>query len=409
MLADPSGAIAPGITDAMFARLAADCGYPVIHLSGNAIHKSFCSETDNRSEKTMRGRARSCSSVFLSILGLIFLASNGEAATAEEALANINRLPPAERQANLVREAKKEGTVVWYAAMNREDLRQFTSGFEAEYPFLKVEVLTSGPQSLLNRILTEYRAGKYNYDILNIRSSALYMLKKASAAMRYDTPNRRALRAGFYDKEGYLNGLWASLLVYLFNTHQVSRAQAPKAVEDLLQPKWKGKLGMDKDADDWLAAVMDFYGDDKGKQLARALGAQNLQIRTGRSLVSQLVAAGEFPVQIDAHHHEAVTLRKAGAPIDYVFPEPFIPVKAVSALVLSSRPPHPHSAALLVDFMLSKKGQGIAYRQGRWPAYKELASGGPDDVGNRKTLIPDGDKWGSRYEELVQLTALLGR
>src|SRR5438093_5299018 len=252
----------------------------------------------------MRGCARSCSSVCLSILGLSFLASNGEAATAEETLANLNHLPPAERQANLVREAKKEGTVVWYAAMNREDLRQFTSGFEAEYPFLKVEVLTSGPQSLLNRILTEYRAGKYNYDILNIRSSALYMLKKASAAMRYDTPNRRALRAGFYDKEGYLNGLWASLLVYLFNTHQVSRAQAPKAVEDLLQPKWKGKLGMDKDADDWLAAVMDFYGDDKGKQ---------------------------------------------------------------------------------------------------------LASGGPDDVGNRKTLIPDGDKWGSRYEELVQLTALLGR
>jgi iron(III) transport system substrate-binding protein len=355
----------------------------------------------------MPGRARSCSPVF--ILGLIFVASNGAAATAEEALANLNRLPPAERQANLVREAKKEGTAVWYAAMNREDLRQFTSGFEAQYPFLKVEVLTSGPQSLLNRILAEYRAGKYNYDILNIRSSALYTLKKASAVMRYDTPNRRALRAGFYDKEGYLNGLWASLLVYLFNTHQVSRAQAPKAIEDLLQRNWKGKLGMDKDADDWLAAVMDFYGDDKGKQLARALGAQSLQIRNGRSLVSQLVAAGEFPVQIDAHHHEAVTLRKAGAPVDYVFPEPFIPVKAVSALVLSSRPPHPYSAALLVDFMLSKKGQEIAYRQGRWPAYKELASGGPDDVGNRKTLIPDGDKWGSRYEELVQLTALLGR
>src|SRR5437867_8100586 len=159
------------------------------------------------------------------------------AATAEETLAKINRLPPAERQAALIKEAKNEKTVVWYAAMNREDLRQFTSGFEAEYPFLKVEVLTSGPQSLLNRILTEHRAGKYNYDTLNIRSSALYTLKKASAAMRYDTPNRRALRAGFYDKEGYLNGLWASLLVYLFNTHQVSRAQAPKAVEDLLRPK----------------------------------------------------------------------------------------------------------------------------------------------------------------------------
>ncbi|HTN72412.1 MAG TPA: extracellular solute-binding protein [Methylomirabilota bacterium] len=348
-------------------------------------------------------------SAVLVIAGFILRGTNVAAITTEESLANINRLPPAERQATLVREAKKEGSVVWYAAMNREDLRQFTSAFEAEYPFLKVELLTSGPQSLLNRILTEYRAGKYTYDVLNVRSSALYTLKKANAVMRYDTPNRKALRTGFYDKDGYFNGLWASLLVYLFNTPQVSRAQAPKSIEDLLQPKWKGKLGMDKDADDWLAAVMDFYGDDKGKQIARALGAQNLQIRNGRSLVSQLVAAGEFPVQIDAHHHEAVALRKAGAPIDYVFPEPFIPVKAVSAFVLSSRPQHPYGAALLVDFMLSKKGQEIAYRQNRWPAYKELATGGPDDVGNRKTLVPDGDKWGSRYEELVQLSALLGR
>jgi iron(III) transport system substrate-binding protein len=360
-------------------------------------------------ERTMQNRFHRCFLALLLLTGFIWSASDSRAATAEGSLANINRLPPAERQATLVREARKEGSVVWYAAMNREDLRQFIGGFEAEYPFLKVEVLTSGPQSLLNRILTEYRSGKYTYDTLNVRSSALYTLKKANAVMRYDTPNRKALRAGFYDKEGYMNGLWASLLVYLFNTQQVSRTQAPKSIDDLLQPKWKGKLGMDRDADDWLAAVMDFYGDDKGKQIARALGAQSLQIRNGRSLISQLVAAGEFPVQIDAHHHEAVALRKAGAPIDYVFPEPFIPVKAVSAFVLSSRPPHPHAAALLVDFMLSKKGQEIAQRQNRWPAYKELATGGPDDVGNRKTLVPDGDKWGSRYKELVQLSALLGR
>ena len=331
------------------------------------------------------------------------------AATPEETLGKINRLPPAERQAALVKEARSEKTVVWYAPMNREDLRQFTSGFEAEYPFLKVEVLTSGPQSLLNRILTEHRAGKYNYDTLNIRSSALYTLKKANAIIRYDTPYRRGLRAGFYDKDGYFNGIWASLLVYLFNTKQVGRAQAPKSIDDLLQTQWKGKLGMDQDADDWLAALLDFYGDEKGKQIARSLGGQNLNIRKGRTLVSQLVAAGEFPVQIDAHHHEAVSLRQAGAPIDYIFPEPFIPVKSVSAFVMSSQPPHPHAAALLVDFMLSKKGQELAFRQKRWPAFKELAAGGPDDVGNRNTLVPDADKWGSRYQELVQLSAVLGR
>lgn len=346
---------------------------------------------------------------FYTLAAIIFLPSYLHAGSAEESLAKINQLAPAERQAALVREAKNERSVIWYAPMNREDLRQFSSGFEAEYPFLKVEILTGGPQSLLNRIMTEYRAGKYNYDIINIRSSAIYTLKKANAVMRYDTPHRKALRQGFYDKEGYMNGIWASLLVYLYNSQQVSRAQAPKTIDELLQPKWKGKMGIDQDADDWIAAILDYYGDEKGKQIVRSLGAQQLNIRKGRTLVSQLVAAGEFPLQIDAHHHEAVSLRKAGAPIDYVFPEPFVPVKAVSSIVLARQSPHPHAAALLVDFMLSKKGQEIAFRQRRWPAFKELASGGPDDVGTRKTLVPDGEKWGSRYEELVQLTGLLGR
>ena len=331
------------------------------------------------------------------------------AATPEETLTRINRLPAAEREAALIKEARNEKTVIWYAPMNREDLRQFTAGFEAEYPFLQVEILTGGPQSLLNRILTERRAGKDNFDTLNIRSSALYTLKKAGAIGRYESPQRHGLRPGFYDKEGYFNGMWASLMVYLFNNKQISRAQAPKSIDDLLQAKWKGKMGMDQDADDYIAALLDYYGDEKGKQMARALGAQQLNIRKGRTLVSQLVAAGEFPIQIDAHHHEAVALRQAGAPVDYVFPEPFIPVKSVSAFVMSSHTRHPHAAALLVDFMLSKRGQEIAFKQRRWPAFRELAVGGPDEVGNRKTVVPDAEKWGSRYEELVQLTALLGR
>lgn len=358
----------------------------------------------------MMNRGLRCVPVFLGLVALIMITSEGKAsATPEEILAKINRLPARERQAALVREAKKEGTVIWYAAMNRESLREFTSAFEAEYPFLKVQALTSSPQRLLNRILAEHRATKYAYDVLNMRSTALYTLKNAKAVMRYDTPLRRALRNGFYDQEGYLNGIWSTPLVFLFNTRQLSREQAPRSLDDLFHPKWKGKLAMDKESDDWLAAVLDFYGDEKGKQIARNLGDQDLQIRDGRVLIAQLVVAGEFPVEIDAHHHEAINLRKAGAPVDYVFPEPFIPVKAVSAFVLSSQPPHPHAAALLVDFLLSKKGQEIAYRLGRWPGHKDVATSGHDDVGNRKTVIPDAEKWGSRYEELVGLGSLLRR
>lgn len=357
----------------------------------------------------MNSRAFHCMPVFVFSAALILGASIAFGETAEETLAKLNRLPAAERQAALVKEAKKEGAVIWYAPMNRDSLREFTAAFEADYPFIKVQLLTSGPQRLLNRILTEYRAGKFSHDLMNIRSSALYTMKQAKVIMRYNTPYRRDLRGGFYDQEGYFNGIWATPLVHLFNTKQVSREQAPKNLTDLLQLKWKGKLAMDKDADDWLAAIMDYYGDEKGKQFAKGLGGQELQIRDGRTLLAQLVAAGEFPVQIDGHLHEALQLKKSGAPVDYWFPEPFIPVKAASAFTLSSHPLNPHAAALLVDFMISKKGQEIAYRQGRWPAHKDVATSGPDSVGNRKTVIPDAEKWGSRYDELVGLLSLLKR
>jgi hypothetical protein len=62
---------------------------------------------------------------------------------------------------------------------------------------------------------------------------------------------------------------------------------------------------------------------------------------------------------------------------DMTVAQPFIPAKSVSSLVMSSQPPHPHAAALLVDFMISRKGQEIAFKQRRWPAFKDLAGGRP--------------------------------
>ena len=247
-----------------------------------------------------------------------------------------------------MREAKKEGSVVWYAPMNREDLRQFTSGFEAEYPFLKVEVLTSGPQSLLNRILTEQRAGKYNYDTLNIRSSALYTLKKAGAMMRYESPYRKALRPGLL-RQRRLHERHLGFAAGLSLQHPASQPcpgaqihRRPFAAQVERQTRHGPRRRRSARRACWIITAT-----TRANRSSRSLAAQSLQIRKGRTLVSQLVAAGEFPVQIDAHHHEAVALRKAGAPIEYIFPEPFVPVKAVSAFVLSRQPPHPHAAALL--------------------------------------------------------------
>src|SRR5262249_44890512 len=158
--------------------------------------------------------------VFLFFFRLGLFHAEG-AQTSEQLLEEVNRLPETERHARLVMGAKKEGTVVWYVAMDRANADELVKAFEAEYPFLKVNILTGRGAALLNRIIAEYRANKYQYDLFNTRSTTLNTLKKAGAIMRYHTPLRRFLRSGFYDDDGYLNGIFATPLVFLFNTKLV--------------------------------------------------------------------------------------------------------------------------------------------------------------------------------------------
>ena len=342
--------------------------------------------------------------VYLHLVVLfIFFAGPLAAQTEERLLDDINQLPEAERQTRLVNGAKKEGSVTWYVAMNRAYAQDLINAFEAQYPFLKVNALTGGGGALLNRVLAEHRAKSFQYDVFNTRSMTINTLKKAGAIMRYRSPYRNSLREGFYDREGYLNGIFATPLVFIFNTKLVSRKEAPTAIEELLNPNWSGKMAVDDESFDWLAALLDYYGEAKGIELATKLGQQKLNVRRGPTLLTQLVAAGEFFLEIDGHHQEAIAKKKAGAPIDYNFPQPFVPAKSLIPIYMSSRPPHPHAAALMADFLMSKKGQEIMSGHGRWVGYKGITSKGPDDIGDRKVVIPSPDKWGDRYQELIGL------
>jgi iron(III) transport system substrate-binding protein len=342
--------------------------------------------------------------ICLHLLVLLFISAGRLAAQTEEKLLDdINQLPEVERQARFVNGAKKEGTVTWYVAMNRTYAQDLINAFEGQYPFLKVNALTGGGGALLNRVLAEHRAKSFQYDVFNTRSMTVNTLRKAGAIMRYRSPYRHSLREGFYDKEGYLNGIFATPLVFIFNTKLVNRKEAPTSIEELLNPNWSGKMAVDDESFDWLAALLDYYGEAKGIELATKLGQQKLNVRRGPTLLTQLVAAGEFFLEIDGHHQEAIAKKKAGAPIDYNFPQPFVPAKSLIPIYMSSRPPHPHAAALMADFLMSKKGQEIMSGHGRWVGYKGITAKGPDDIGDRKVVIPSADKWGDRYPELIGL------
>jgi iron(III) transport system substrate-binding protein len=330
----------------------------------------------------------------------ILFGATANASSVEERLDQINRLSEKARTEALEKEARKEGEVVWYAAMASDRAGEVIKVFESKYLYLKVRFQPGGASRQIEQLLVEHRAKKQRADIINTRRSFVAVMAKAGAIARYRTPFRAALREGFADKEGWVNGIYAQPRVFLYNTRMLARDKAPQSFDDLLQPAWKEKMGMDTTDYDWLASLIDFYGRSKALEYAGKLAKQQLNFRRGPTLLAQLTVAGEFPIVIDAFPEEVLQMRNAKAPADFVFSEPFVPVKTPTTVSISSGAPHPHAAALFVDFLLSKPGQDLLASQGRWASRKDANYFA--DLKGKKMQIASPE-WDDKQVELIKL------
>jgi len=324
----------------------------------------------------------------------------GIGASVEERLELINRLPEKGRAETLEKEARKEGELVWYAAMASDRAGELIKAFESKYPFIKIRFQPGGAGRQLEQLLIEHRTKKQRADIINTRRSYVGVMAKAGAVTRYRTPLRAALRDGFTDKEGFVNGIYAQPRVFLYNTNMIPRDKAPQAFEDLLDPRWKEKLGMDTTDYDWLASLIDYYGRGKALEFAAKLSKQQLNLRRGPTLLAQLAMAGEFPVVIDAFPEEIMQMKNAKAPAEFIFTEPFVAVKTPTTVSIASGAPHPHAAALFVDFLLSKPGQDLMGGQGRWVSRKDGSYFA--ELKDKKMQIPSLE-WDDKQVELIKL------
>ena len=334
------------------------------------------------------------------VLFVILCSATANAATVEEQLDQLNRLPEKSRAELLEKEARREGELIWYAAMASDRAGELIKVFEAKHPYLKVRFQPGGAGRQLEQLLVEHRTKKHRADIINTRRSYVGVMAKAGAVARYRTPHRTALRDGFTDKEGFVNGIYAQPRVFLFNNQLVPRDKAPQSFDDLLEPRWKDKLGMDNTDYDWLASIIDFYGRSKALEYAGKLARQQLNFRRGPTLLAQLAVAGEFPIVIDAFPEEVMQLKNAKAPVDFLFSEPFVPVKTPTAVSISAGAPHPHAAALFVDFLLSKAGQDLLASQGRWASRKDANYFA--DLKGKKMQIASPE-WDDKQTELIKL------
>jgi iron(III) transport system substrate-binding protein len=273
--------------------------------------------------------------------------------------------PASTVKAQSVREkAEAEGKLMFYATFNAADSKMLADGFKQAYPKIDATFYRATDAAIMERILTENRAGQNLWDVVVTTSFYGHNLTKRGLFATYDSPERRFFKEGYKDPQGAWTSVYTNYAAFGYNTSTVPKGSIPQSYADLLKPEWKDNIGMDSKAYEWFGTMLKSMGEEKGLAYMRELAKQT-QLRAGRTLIAQLVAAGEFKGALTAYSQTFEVLKPSGAPVDWVYLNPVF--ANIHPAGVSAKAPHPNAARVFIDFVLSKRGQEIVRKMNRIP------------------------------------------
>jgi iron(III) transport system substrate-binding protein len=259
----------------------------------------------------------------------------------------------------LVKSANHEGRVVIYGTTQLEHMDAMIQGFNKKYPAIKAQYLRQGRTAVYERILREQQAGVFNADIYGgVAGIQGWQLTQKGLLARHVSPERKAVGDDLKDKEGYWTALYTQSYVVAYNTTQISPNDAPRVYDDLLSPKWTGKMGMDEEDFEWYVAMIDVMGKEKGMPFMRRLAQQKLLFGRSSTFRIQLLCAGEYALDIGMHFSTVESARKKGCPVNWVVLEPGYKRPPI-VIAMAKNAPHSAAARLFIDYTLSRDGQKL--------------------------------------------------
>src|SRR6476620_8865371 len=303
---------------------------------------------------------------------LCFSPSVVSAQTAEVKLSALEKVPAQERQQKLYELAKAEGEAVIYANIDVSAMKPLTEGFVKRYPGPKAASVHFSGAAIITRPESEARAGKPLSDVVLSGQLGVLALIDKKIALRYRSPERGFFRAGLKDQDGLWTAYMTNVMVSAYNTRQIKKEEAPRTVEDLLKPRWKGKLTMDSQSYVWFGTMLQYLGEEAGLHFMKRLNEQNISHQRGRRLMTQLVAAGEFDMAVETNLNSVLTLNKQGAPLSFAPIQPYF--LSPSLVFMTANAPRPYTGALFIDYLLSEEGQKVIVTTNRMPAHTRVKS-----------------------------------
>jgi iron(III) transport system substrate-binding protein len=158
-----------------------------------------------------------------------------------------------------------------------------------------------------------------------------------------------------------------------WNTDNVSAEEAPQSFEDLLDPKWAGRIVAEpRIATQLTALATEKFGDDaKAREYAEALAAQDVTFIPRYPTLIQSLASGESDVCFNCNGFNAWELLQEDAPIEFLQTEA---MGLPDAQMIFAEPLHPYGAMLMARWMLLEDGgQKVLLAGGKSPTHPNLA------------------------------------
>jgi iron(III) transport system substrate-binding protein len=309
----------------------------------------------------------------------------------------------------LIAAAKKEGKVVWYTGLIvNQIVRPLCDAFQAKYG-IQATYSRHDENELAMVFATETRAGRMQVDVMGSVAGVTDTIP--ASEMEPFTPEGAA---DYPPDSATADNIWHSTNVIIhtvgINTDLVKGDDVPHTLQDLLNPKWKGKiawssgLGM-AGPPGFIGMILTTMGPDAGMAYLKQLSAQkivNVQ-GTPRAVLDQVIA-GEYPIALQIVSYHASISAAQGAPTAWLKMEPVIANHNYVGLVRHA--PHPNAARLFIDFALSEEGQTVFRKAGYIPANPKIPAGYPDTKpqdGGYKSFLLTPENAGPHYKEWLKV------
>ena len=269
--------------------------------------------------------------------------------------------------------AKKEGKVVVGVQPGPEIRAGLEKRWAERFKGIELELRPGSSSVTANRIASEHKAGAQSYDVFFGSGSALAL----AADKVLDPFEPFMIRPEIRDSKNWFGGhIWADNVttkrfIYTFHAYlteagyynpDLLKPEEIRSYDDLLNPKWKGKIGIFEPRVQGAGqAIWLYLWKVKGESFLKRLVEQDLLVSADHRQLGDLLAKGRLALSMGPTYYTLLPYLQAGIPLKPL-PTPKEGIHATvgsGALSLVKNAPHPNAAKIFINWILSKEGQEI--------------------------------------------------